>query len=216
MNKPVRGNYQITYTYADHEKWRNDHPGIAYNPGIDFYSDDRNIYACDAGVVEKNGVDAKGYGNYLKLKHSWGYSIYAHLARMTTFPVGFEISAGMIIGEMGYTGNVFPAGVAGTHLHFETRDLNNKPFEPTFEDNRASYTEQKPTIDTRAQYVRIIADSVAVRFEPAGQLLNYAKKGDKFLKAFESQQKNGLPWQKVYLPFWIAKHDGHDQLLEDV
>jgi hypothetical protein len=56
---------------------------------------------------------------------------------------------------------------------------------------------------------------VAVRFEPAGQLFNYAKKGDKFLKAFESQQKNGLTWQKVYYPMWIAEHDGTDQLLED-
>jgi murein DD-endopeptidase MepM/ murein hydrolase activator NlpD len=215
MNRPVRGNYQITYTYADHEKWRNDHPGIAYNPGIDFYSDDRNIYACDAGVVEKNGVDAKGYGNYLKLKHSWGYSIYAHLARMTTFPVGFEVPEGMIIGEMGYTGNVFPAGVAGTHLHFETRDLNNKPFEPTFEYTLPSNTEQKPTIDTGAQYVRIIADSVAVRFEPMGRLLHYAKKGDTFLNGNEVNIVNGYECQKVYLPFWIAKNDGHEQLLED-
>jgi hypothetical protein len=116
---------------------------------------------------------------------------------------------------MGYTGNVFPEGVAGTHLHFETRDLNNKPFEPTFEDNRASYTEPK-SLDTGAQYVRVCAEAVAVRFEPAGRFFYYASKGDKFLKAFENQQKNGLTWQKVYLPFWIAENDGTDQLLEDV
>jgi murein DD-endopeptidase MepM/ murein hydrolase activator NlpD len=84
MNRPVRGNYQITYTYADHEKWKNDHPGVAYNPGIDFYSDDRNIYACDAGIVEKNGVDAKGYGNYLKLKHIWDFQ-FMLFGAMTLF-----------------------------------------------------------------------------------------------------------------------------------
>lgn len=214
--RPVRGNYCITFNYADHENWRNSHPGVAYNPGIDFYSDDRNIYSCDAGVVDKIGIDPSGYGNYIKLKHSWGFSLYAHLMVKPDFPANLEIPAGTIIGEMGFTGNVRPTGPAGTHLHFETRDLNNKCFEPKFEDYVSlPDTEPKQDESNSAQYVRVCAEAVAVRFEPAGRFFYYAAKGDKFQKAFEIQKKNGLNWQKVLIPFWIAENDGHDQLLED-
>ena len=225
IERPVRGNYQVTYTYNDHLQYASEHPEITYNGGIDYYSDDRNIRSCDDGTVEKVGFDAKGYGNYIKIKHSWGYSLYAHLSTEVNFPIGFEITRGMIVGIMGTTGFS-----TGTHLHFEVRDINNKFFDPTpyildygkeeiinvpitveESENKISLEENNLTHN-----VRVCAETAGVRYEPAGKLLYYAIKGEEFLKGEETKEANGYIWQKVYKPFWIAQHDGYEPLIEDV
>jgi len=230
IERPVRGNYQVTYTYNDHLQYASEHPEITYNGGIDYYSDDRNIRSCDDGTVEKVGFDAKGYGNYIKIKHSWGYSLYAHLSTEVNFPIGFEITRGMIIGIMGTTGFS-----TGTHLHFEVRDTNNKFFDPTSyildygnentiniqnpieEVADTSDTIVVPTEENKLTHnIRVCADTAGVRYTPAGDLLYYATKGEVFLKGDETKEANGYIWQKVYKPFWIAQHDGNEPLIEDV
>ena len=37
------------------------------------------LYCADKGVVNKIAYDETGYGNYIKIKHDWGYSMYAHM-----------------------------------------------------------------------------------------------------------------------------------------
>lgn len=121
---PVR-DWIITFSYAQHLEFAAAHPERKYNAGVDFYSDDRNIYACDKGTVRKVGYDPDGYGHDIMLSHSWGFSLYAHLALAPLLTAGMEVEAGTVIGKMGTTG--FSTGV---HLHFEVRDLNNVVFDP--------------------------------------------------------------------------------------
>ena len=122
---PVVAPYVITQSYEEHKEYAAEHPEIKYNAGIDLYSDDSTIRAAFDGVCEKVAYQANGYGNYVMLKHAWGYSLYAHLERVCV-NVGNRCPAGIQIGIMGNTGFS-----TGTHLHFEMRDLTSKVLDPT-------------------------------------------------------------------------------------
>lgn len=123
---PIKGDWQITQSYRAHLAFAATNAGMKYNAGVDFYSDNRNIYACANGTIVRVGLDESGYGYFIKLKHDWGYSLYAHLLEKPTLGIGSKVKAGEPIGVMGTTG--FSNGV---HLHFETRDLSENVFDPT-------------------------------------------------------------------------------------
>ena len=122
---PVQEPWIITQTYQEHLEYAKEHPEIVYNGGIDLFSEYRDIRAAFDGTVEKVAFQENGYGNYIKLRHAWGFSLYAHLERVY-INVGNKIPAGTKIGLMGSTGNS-----TGTHLHFEMRDLKEKVLDPT-------------------------------------------------------------------------------------
>lgn len=223
--RPVRGNYQVTYTYADHINYALEHPEIAYNGGIDYYSDNRNIYSCDDGIVDKTGFDAKGYGNYIKLKHDWGYSLYAHLYSPVNFPIGFEVKANTIIGIMGTTG--FSTGV---HLHFEVRDTNNKFFDGTnyiqsYDENKnipeVIEKEIQNPIVTESNKIKIICDEANLRLNPGvnGQYLKSIYKDEVYDATGKKVNKDNLIWREIKLEItaWVAEKDGLGTIMvEDI
>jgi len=56
-----------------------------------------------------------------------GYKIwYFHLDSVNAIP-GQRVSPGTIIGAVGFSGNVFPRGVGGTHLHYEFKTAPMAP-----------------------------------------------------------------------------------------
>lgn len=141
---PVPTHCVITQDYAQHKAraiangwaWK---PGMAgsawYYPGIDYaplhaYSGgDIPVYAANKGKVTRKVVGDSGYGNAVYIDHGDGdVTIYAHLNSISV-SVGDKVSAGRVIGIMGWTGNVWPAGIRGRHLHFELR-RNNVPINP--------------------------------------------------------------------------------------
>ncbi len=65
--------------------------------------------------------DPTGYGKYV---YVWGNdgldTLYAHLC-WASLPPGEYVKTGDLIGSVGYTGNVKPLGLMGTHLHFAVR-----------------------------------------------------------------------------------------------
>ncbi|MFA7670918.1 MAG: M23 family metallopeptidase, partial [Sphaerochaetaceae bacterium] len=64
------------------------------------------IFASGSGNVEEIGNDVKGSGNYVVLKHDYGYkTTYAHLDRIDV-KIGDEIKKGQQIGIMGQSGNI--------------------------------------------------------------------------------------------------------------
>lgn len=83
--------------------------------GIDIgYPAGTKVHSVDDGkvVVSKMQGNGKGLGNYIVIKHSNYYSLYAHLAaRMCQ--AGEKVSAGKVIGFVGSTGDS-----TGPHLHF--------------------------------------------------------------------------------------------------
>lgn len=95
------------------------------------------IGAADAGVVQESGVDAEGYGEYVKLRHSWGESIYAHL-KTRRVQAGEAVNRGNVIGNSGSTGNS-----TGPHLHFAIRIY---PYNRA--DGRDGFSDPAPYLET--------------------------------------------------------------------
>lgn len=100
---------------------------VQLHKGIDLTCDRGDpIYAPADAVVESTRPSSKGFGNYLKLRHSYGFtSTYAHLSKFKVRSGQF-ISKGDLIGTCGNTGNS-----TGPHLHYEVRFLG-RPLNPYY------------------------------------------------------------------------------------
>jgi murein DD-endopeptidase MepM/ murein hydrolase activator NlpD len=216
----------ITQTFDEHIRYAKDHPTISYNGGIDYYSDDRNIYACDDGLVQFIGFQKNGYGNYIILKHSWGFSLYAHLLEKPNMLNLNEIKQGDVIGQMGTTGNS-----TGVHLHFECRDLNNKVIDPNdlFEEsdliavNTTVNGNQIPreTTEGPAKTFKVVSD-IGVNFREGpvnGDVIVMLPPGAKGVVTSETPiEKAGLRWWpvKVTIEGFIAESDAFGNKLIDI
>lgn len=81
--------------------------------GIDFALPIRTpVLAVDDGQVLKLEYDKAGYGIYVKVGHSWGATLYAHLSEHHVW-LGAPVKAGQVLGLSGSTGVS-----SGPHLHF--------------------------------------------------------------------------------------------------
>lgn len=90
--------------------------GMAGHNGVDYaVPTGTPIGAVDAGVVAESRIDEDGYGQYVKIYHAWGESLYAHLSHRKV-NAGESVNAGMVIGRSGNTGYS-----TGPHLHFGLR-----------------------------------------------------------------------------------------------
>jgi murein DD-endopeptidase MepM/ murein hydrolase activator NlpD len=93
--------------------------GLAGHNGVDFgVREGTPIVAVADGVAVEVFNDADGYGQYVKLAHPWGQTLYAHLRDYPEgrLDVNQVVKAGQTIGYSGNTGNS-----TGPHLHFGLR-----------------------------------------------------------------------------------------------
>ena len=82
---------------------------IAYSRGT------KVVSTADGKVIEK-AFDANGYGNYIVVKHKYGfYTRYAHMDKVYV-KEGQNVQQGEVIGTLGNTGLS-----TGPHLHYEVR-----------------------------------------------------------------------------------------------
>lgn len=103
------------------------HPILGYSimhKGVDFAAPTGTpIQAAGSGTAEKAGWNG-GYGNYVRIRHSNGFSTaYAHMSRIAAKP-GTAVRQGQVIGYVGTTGMS-----TGPHLHYEVL-LNNQQVSP--------------------------------------------------------------------------------------
>lgn len=90
--------------------------GMVGHNGIDFaVPEGTSVYAVESGTVAEVRDDPDGYGKYVKIRHAWGESLYAHL-RGQGVNEGNPIGKGDFVGVSGNTGNS-----TGPHLHFGLR-----------------------------------------------------------------------------------------------
>lgn len=102
---------QITSNYGYRPKFGRMHKGV----DLHIRSND-TIYAAFDGKVRLTNFEAKGYGNYVILRHPNGLeTIYGHLNKFLVKP-NQTVKAGQPIALGGSTGRS-----TGPHLHFETR-----------------------------------------------------------------------------------------------
>jgi len=91
---------------------------LAYGYGVP-------IVSTANGKIIEVGSDEKGYGNFVVIRHKYGfYTKYGHMQRMYVKP-GQDISQGDVIGTMGNTGLS-----TGPHLHYEVR-IGSQVVDPT-------------------------------------------------------------------------------------
>ncbi len=85
--------------------------------GLDLaYRRGKEIVSSANGKVVERKYDAMGFGNYIVIRHAYGFATkYAHLDNVYV-EEGDEVTQGQIIGTMGNTGLS-----TGPHLHFEVR-----------------------------------------------------------------------------------------------
>lgn len=106
---PVPG--RITSNYGYRARFGRMHKGV----DLALRSND-TVYAAFNGKVRLTNYEAKGYGNYVILRHPNGLeTVYGHLNRALVKP-DQVVKAGQPIGLGGSTGRS-----TGPHLHFETR-----------------------------------------------------------------------------------------------
>ncbi len=123
---PFAGTFRMTQGFAERPEVYKRYGLLGHN-GIDWGMKVGTpiLAVADGKVVEAKfkddpkGWDADGYGNYLKLEHTWGESLYAHLSRIDVAE-GDTVREGDRIGLSGNTGFS-----SGPHLHFGMRV---KPF----------------------------------------------------------------------------------------
>ena len=90
--------------------------------GMDFSAKTgTEIYATGDGIVSKIKRSKRGYGNYVKINHGFGYeTLYAHMSKYIV-KKGQRVKRGEVIG---YVGN---SGIStAPHLHYEVRKDNKK------------------------------------------------------------------------------------------
>lgn len=120
LRLPFNGDYPITQVFgvneAYYKQFKYDGVPLKGHNGIDFGTPIRTpIFAIDGGVVIERGFDADGYGNYVKLRHTWGETLYAHLHTIEVGN-GQMVTKGKLLGLSGNSGNS-----TGPHLHFGLR-----------------------------------------------------------------------------------------------
>lgn len=85
--------------------------------GTDYRAENgTTVIACDEGFCQEVlDQGTKGYGKYIKVVHSWGESVYAHLQEFKV-KQGDQVKKGQTIALSDNTGNS-----TGSHLHFGIR-----------------------------------------------------------------------------------------------
>jgi hypothetical protein len=93
-----------------------DYGSLKGHTGIDYgVAEGTEVRATDSGQVVEQGYLATTYGNYVKLRHVWGESVYGHLSQASVMQ-GDHVAKGQVVGRSGSTGKA-----TGPHLHFAIR-----------------------------------------------------------------------------------------------
>lgn len=121
----------ITDGYGTFRPGGDTHSGVDFDTGVG-----EPIIACWSGeVIEVKRQKRTGYGNYCIIKHDNGLAtLYAHCERILVTK-GMRVIKGDVIAYSGNTGYVISRGSvpteeereagAGSHLHFEIRELDD-------------------------------------------------------------------------------------------
>ena len=120
FRQPFSGSYPITQRYGEFIE------GVSHNgkphTGIDYACPEgTQILASGDGIVRFAGMDTTGYGKMIIIDHgNRKATVYAHLSSVQVW-VGKTVMQGSLIGLSGWSGDVYPSGPSGAHLHFEAR-----------------------------------------------------------------------------------------------
>ncbi|RYY55683.1 MAG: M23 family metallopeptidase [Chitinophagaceae bacterium] len=95
---------------------------VKMHAGLDFAAPQGTpVYATADGSIAIAGNMGNGYGNYVVIRHGYGYeTLYGHMVRVKA-RVGAPVKRGEVIGWVGSTGKS-----TGPHCHYEVHKNGNK------------------------------------------------------------------------------------------
>ena len=116
--------------------------------GMDFSAKTgTEIYATGDGVISKVRRSKRGYGNYVKINHGFGYeTLYAHMSKYIV-KKGQKVKRGEVIGYVGNTGIS-----TAPHLHYEVRKDKKKINPVNFYYNDLTPEEYDKMLEISSQY----------------------------------------------------------------
>lgn len=121
LGSPFQGRFGIAQLWGEnpqiYSRFTYDGVALRGHNGIDFLTPvGTNLLAVEQGVVAEAVLnDPSGFGNYIKLRHSWGESLYAHMDNLGV-QIGQSVARGAFLGRSGNTGFS-----SGPHLHLALR-----------------------------------------------------------------------------------------------
>lgn len=149
--------YRITSKFSNSRmhpvlKRRRAHHGVDYAAPVG-----TPVYAIGSGKVIDKGYQAKGGGNYVKIRHNSTYTTtYMHLSKFAKgLKVGDYVKQKQVIGYVGSTGLS-----TGPHLDFRVHE-NGKPINPLTIKSQP----KKPVSEENKQAFAILRDSLVMRLE---------------------------------------------------
>lgn len=149
--------YRITSRFSNSRihpvlKRRRAHHGVDYAAPVG-----TPVYAIGNGKVIDKGYQAKGGGNYVKIRHNSTYTTtYMHLSKFAKgLKVGDMVKQKQVIGYVGSTGLS-----TGPHLDFRVHE-NGKPINPLTIKSQP----KKPVSEENKQAFAILRDSLVTRLE---------------------------------------------------
>ena len=149
--------YRITSKFSNSRmhpvlKRRRAHHGVDYAAPVG-----TPVYAIGNGKVIDKGYQAKGGGNYVKIRHNSTYTTtYMHLSKFAKgLKVGDMVKQKQVIGYVGSTGLS-----TGPHLDFRVHE-NGKPINPLTIKSQP----KKPVSEENKQAFAILRDSLVMRLE---------------------------------------------------
>lgn len=168
-------------------------PLLGHN-GVDYgVPEGTPIRAVDAGTVIEQANDVEGYGLYIKIKHAWGETLYAHLSKFAR-AVGGVVAQSEVIGLSGNTGNS-----TGPHLHFGIR-VN--PYRRTDGyggyENPLAYLTPSPS----TKNIKEIAEGAASEFNVDVDLLLNLLYAENRFKLEGTSPKGAIGPAQLMMPTW--------------
>lgn len=149
--------YRITSRFSNSRmhpvlKRRRAHHGVDYAAPVG-----TPVYAIGNGKVIDKGYQAKGGGNYVKIRHNSTYTTtYMHLSKFAKgLKVGDMVKQKQVIGYVGSTGLS-----TGPHLDFRVHE-NGKPINPLTIKSQP----KKPVSEENKEAFGILRDSLVMRLE---------------------------------------------------
>ena len=116
FNMPCNGSLSVEYAH-DELVFSSTLDQWAVHMGIDFVSDDLNVYAAADGKISEVGYDELN-GYYIAIEHDEGYvTKYKSLQNTGDFKVGNTVQQGQLLGKM--SDSQGEEMEDGAHLHFE-------------------------------------------------------------------------------------------------
>lgn len=120
LTLPLEGAPRILQGWGEHADY---HSRFTYNGvqlkghlGLDLAAAaGAAVLAADAGRVVEISIEPGGFGQYLKLEHAWGESLYAHIMEPAV-DSGQNVSRGQRLARVASVRQRF-----GPHLHFAIR-----------------------------------------------------------------------------------------------